>query len=110
MTKAEYKAAITPQFVREFFTGSVVDNSGPRYAITVAGKIVSIGGKIFFGSREQAMKGFYNSFSWRAKRQIWNMCHAGNDGYWWRSPDSPTIWKAFKEALAEQYGFNIIQL
>ena len=48
MTKAEYKELITPALVREIFQGNIVESNSGKYAITVCGKIVSVGGKIFY--------------------------------------------------------------
>ena len=111
MTKQQYKEAITPEMVREIFGRFIIDQSQPRYAITVSGKIIAVGGKIFYDSREQAVRGFYNSFSWRARREIWVATHHDDTTWgWWRQPESKNIWSAFKEVLTETYGFNIIQI
>lgn len=111
MTKAEYKEVITPTLVREVFEGSVVESTSSKYAITVCGKIVSVGGKIFFDSHEQAVKGFYNSFNWKARRIIYRTVNpTENEWCWWRSGDRKLMWTAFKEVLKNNYGFDIIQL
>lgn len=111
MTKAEYKELITPALVREIFEGNVVDSYNRKYAITVGGKIVSVAGKVFYDTHEQAVKGFYNSFGWRARRVIYRAANPTDDSWrWWRSADNRTMWTAFKEALKEKYGFDIIQL
>lgn len=111
MTKAEYKQAITPEVIREIFQGHIVESNSSKYAITVCGKIVSIGGKIFYDSHEQAVKGFYNSFGWRARRVIYRAVNPTDDSWrWWRSADSRTMWTAFKEVIKDNYGFDIIQL
>ena len=111
MTKAEYKEVITPALVREIFEGSIVESNNSKFAITVAGKIVSIAGKIFYDSHEQAVKGFYNSFGWRARRIIYRAVNPNDDSWrWWRNGDSRVMWAAFKEVLKDNYGFDIIQL
>lgn len=111
MTKAEYKEVITPEMVRQIFEGRTVESNNSKYAITVGGKIISVGGKIFYDSHEQAVKGFYNSFGWRARRVIWGLLHPNDTPWgWWRNEDSSVVWSAFKEVLKEKYGFDIIQL
>jgi len=111
MTTAEVKELVSPEFVRELFVGSVVDSSQPRWAITIGGKIVTIGGKIFFDTREQAVEGFYNSFSWRARRKLYQALHPEDTGWgWWRNAESTVMWKGFKEAITEKFGFKIIQV
>ena len=111
MTKDEYKELVTPELIRSVFEGSIVEDSVCRYAITVGGKIISVAGKIFYDSREQAMKGFYNSFSWKAKRELWCAANPENDYHgWWRNTDNTKAWTAFKEVLKGRYGFDIIRL
>lgn len=111
MTKAEYKELITPALVREIFQGNIVESNSGKYAITVCGKIVSVGGKIFYDSHEQAVKGFYNSFGWRARRVIYRAANPTDDSWrWWRNEDRTIMWTAFKEVLKNNYGFDIIQL
>ena len=111
MTKAEYKEVITPEIVRRIFEGCTVESNNSKYAITVGGKIISVGGKIFYDSHEQAIKGFYNSFSWRARRIVWESLHPNENPWgWWRNEDRSVVWSAFKEVLKEKYGFDIIQL
>lgn len=110
MTKDEVKELVTPQFVRELFQDHIVESGQARWAITVCGKIVSVGGKIFYDSREQAVRGFYNAFRWRACSSLWRTTHPEDRWGWWRSTDNGTVWKGIKEALMEQYGFSVIQL
>ena len=112
MTKAEVKQLVSPRFVRELFGEFVVDSSQPRWAITICGKIIAIGGKMFYDSRDQAVKGFYNAFNWRARRKLYIAQHPEDvTGWgWWRNEDSKTIWSGFKDAITEDYGFKIIQV
>ena len=111
MTKDEYKELVTPELIRSIFEGSIVSDSACRYAITVGGKIVSVAGRVFYNSREQAMKGFYNSFSWKVKHELLDAANSTTEYYsWWRNPDSGKAWTAFKEVLKDRYGFDIIRL
>ena len=111
MTKDEYKELVTPELIRSIFEGSIVSDFACRYAVTVGGKIVSIAGRVFYDSREQAMKGFYNSFSWKVKRALWRAANPENVHLsWWGSPDNSKAWAAFKEVLKDRYGFDIIRL
>lgn len=111
MTKDEYKELVTPELIRSIFEGNIVSDFACRYAITVGGKIVSIAGRVFYNSREQAMKGFYNSFSWKVKRALWRAANPENVHFsWWGSPDNSKAWAAFKEVLKDRYGFDVIRL
>lgn len=110
MTKEEYKAMVTPDVVREIFQNYTLNQDNPRYVISVGGKIIAVGGKIFYDSREQAVKAFYNSFHWRALSALWKTMHPSDPWGWWRNTDRQTIWKAVKEVLTESYGFKITQV
>ena len=110
MTKEEYKAMITPDVVREIFQSYTVNQDNPRFVISVGGKIIAVGGKIFYDSREQAVRAFYNSFHWRAQSALWRINHPDNPWGWWQNTDRQTVWKAIKEALTESYGFKITQV
>lgn len=111
MTKDEYKELVTPEIIRELFEHNTLDHNQEKYALTIGGKIISVGGKFFYDSREQAVKAFYNMFSWRARRTLWMAAHPNDTSWaWWRQPEGSDIWKAFKEAITEHYGFNVIQI
>lgn len=111
MTSEEYKNAITPDFVRRLFEGSILQDDGERWAITICGKIISVQGKIFYNSREQAVKAFYNKFSWRIRRELSMVAHPNEAYYrWWSDPDRPEVWKIAKKTLTDEYGLNFIRI
>lgn len=110
MTKAEVKEMISPEVVRTIFEPFVVATNAEKWAITISGRIIAIGGKMFYDTKQQAVKAFYNAFKWRAGRDIWQQTHPDDPWGWWRSGDSAVIWKGFKEALTEKFGFKIIQV
>ena len=110
MTKQEYKDLVTDDVVREIFQNHLLNEQSSRFVISVGGKIVAVGGKMFYDSREQAVKAFYNSFRWRAQHVLWRVNHPDNPWGWWRDPDNSVIWRAIKEKLTESYGFKIMQV
>lgn len=111
MTKAEYKELVTPAFVRQLFSDSILEPNEERWVITVCGRLVSIGGKVFYGTREQAVKAFYNTFHWRARRDLWQVHHPENPWGWWsEGTDRGAMWNAIKEKLKDEYGLNFIQV
>lgn len=106
---------ITKELVREVFNGSVVDSTSGKWMINVCGKVINIGGKAFFDTREQAVRAFYNAFSWRAGLYIGraNCARRGGDlgaYYLWGDSDRAAYWKAFKKVLAKDYGFKIVRV
>lgn len=114
MTQEEYESVISPSIVNDVFMGETLERSRGKYIISVAGKIVTIKGRVFYDSKSQATKAFYNSFSWKARRAIWaNVRGSGNNrdpyGYW-SSPDRSLMWTTFKKVLARDYGFKIQQV
>lgn len=111
MTSEEYKNAITPEFVRRLFEHSILSDETERWAITICGKIISVQGKIFYNSREQAVKAFYNMFSWRIRRELLIATHPNERVYgWWSSQERPIMWKVIKKTLTEEYGLDFIKL
>lgn len=106
-----YERFVTPALVREIFENSILNSTAERWIISVCGKIVAIQGKIFYDSRDQAVKAFYNSFNWRARRRIGQLSHPddGNAG-WWSDPNRGRYWKDFKSALTKNYGFVITRV
>lgn len=106
MTTINYEELVTPTLVRQLFQDNVVKSDCPKWAIFISGKLISIQGKIFYDSREQAVKAFYNHFSWRAKRRLWNTAHPGDLYHWWGNPEGAVIWKAFKKSLETNYGLT----
>lgn len=107
MTNQNFETLITPELLREVFSNSIIDNARPRYIITLGGKVIAIQGKIFYDTKEQATRAFYNSFSWRVRSTIWRNTHSGDDWGWWNSTDRIDIWKAFKKVVKRDYGFAI---
>ena len=111
MTINEYKEKITPELVRSIFETSTVYPERPKYVMTIGGRIVSISGRCFYESKEQALKSLYNSLGWRIKREVWELTHPDEDRYgYWRAPESTKMYKAFKEAIIEKYGFKVISV
>lgn len=110
MTKDEYKNAVTPDVVREVFEDNIFYPELRKWAMFVSGKLISIQGKCFYDSREQALKSLYNSLGWKVKREIWVKAHPGEEVRYWRQPDAGMMWRAFKEVITEKYGFNVVKI
>ena len=110
MTKAEVKEKVSAEVVRDIFEPFVVASNAEKWAITVSGRIIAVSGKMFYDTKQQAVKAFYNSFKWRALRSLWSQEHPDDPWGWWRSSDSKPLWEGFKEALAEKFGFKIVQV
>ena len=111
MTSEEYKNSITPEFVRGLFKDSILQDGDERWAITICGKIISVQGKVFYDSREQAVRAFYNMFSWRIRRELFIATHPNDTSYrWWSDPDRPEVWKIAKKTLTDEYGLNFIRV
>lgn len=110
MTEQEIEALITPELLREIFSNSVVDTRNPKYVITLGGKVIAIQGKIFYDSKEQATRAFYNSFSWRVRSSIWRDTHDGDRWGWWGNEDRAAIWQTFKKVVKRDFGFAIKQI
>ena len=109
MTKNEYKERVTPAIVRQVFEGNIIYPERQRWVMLLGGRIVAIQGKCFYESKQQAIKALYNNMSWKAKRELWWETHPDEDRYaYWRQPESSTMWRAFKEAIAEKYGFKVV--
>lgn len=106
------KDYVTPQFVRTLFERDLLPESGERWAISICGKIVTINGKVVFPTRAQAVKAFYNSFHWRAMRDLAQAMHPNSEDryYYWRDPNRKSNWEALKKALAEKFDFKFIQV
>lgn len=106
----DYSSYVTPTFVRELFEGAILDEENKGWYITLCGKILTIDGKVFFNSREQAMKAFYNSYNWRAKHKLYDVTHPEPNGryHYWSDPDRTIMWRAFKRKLESEYGFQIL--
>lgn len=110
MTKEQYKDALTVDLVREIFEVYTISSQTPKWVIEIGGKIIAVNGIMFYPTREQAVKAFYNSFSWRARRALYQRV-TNSDGWgYWRSNDRTLMWKAIKEKLTEDYSFKIVQI
>ena len=110
-TENSYERFVTPALVREIFESSILDSTAERWVISVCGKIVAIQGKIFYNSRDQAVKAFYNSFSWKVRRKFGRLSHPEDiNTRWWSDPNRGQYWKDFKSALTKNYGFVITRV
>ena len=98
MPATDCERFVTPSMVREMFQDYIIDNGNKGWGITVCGKILTVNGKMFFDSREQAVKAFYNSYHW------------SNRWSWWSDENRTTYWKAFKKVLERDYGLKFIKL
>lgn len=107
----DYEAIVTPSMVREIFSNSVLNDEDKGYVISLCGKIVTIDGKVFFNSREQASKAFYNSFNWRARYTMYEAIKPANVSRYsvWSYQDKTKMWLAFKKVLERDYGFKIMK-
>lgn len=111
MENNNIKDYVTPQFVRNLFERDLLPESGERWAISICGRIVTVNGKVVFPTRSQAVKAFYNSFHWRAMRELAQATHPNEDRYYyWRDPNSKSNWEAIKKALVEKYNFKFIRV
>lgn len=109
MTVQEAKELITPDLISGIIDEHLINRSNRKYyAISVKGKLLELGnGKILFDSRQQAIKGFYNSYRWRTS---WTLTRRlfGPSARWWEH--SAVIWKAFTEKLKREYGFQVVEV
>lgn len=110
MPANDYENLVTPDMIRRVFQDFILDeNRG--WAITVCGKILTVNGKMFFKTREQAVKSFYNSYRWRAMREIHIAAHPSSERWgWWRDTERSIYWKSFKKVLERDYGLKFIQI
>ena len=102
-----FESYITPTFVRNLFENDIIDNKERGWAISISGKILTIGGKMFFKTRAQAVKAFYNSYSWRVRRAVYLQMNPGRTD-WWRGGNH--YWKSTKKVLENKYGLKFIKL
>lgn len=100
---------VTPSLVREVFQRDIVNSDNRGWSITVCGKLLAVGGKVFFETREQAVKAFYNSYRWRVTRSM-SLANNPDEDHWWRDGNSSNYWKTFKKVLEKDYGFKFIKL
>ena len=101
---------VTPSMIRNIFQNYIIDeNRG--WVMTICGKILTVNGKMFFKSRAQAVKAFYNSYYWRAMRDMHVAAHPNSDRWtWWSDEDRSVYWKSFKKVLERDYGLKFIQV
>lgn len=112
MAKYDYEGFVTPTMVDDMFRDFYIDSENKGWAITVCGKILTINGKMLYKSRKQAVTAFYNSYRWRAMRQMAHAVHP-NAEYpygWWGDASRDDYWPSFKSALEKNYGLKFIQL
>lgn len=107
MTEQEVEVLITPSLLREVFNDSIIDSNKPRYIITLGGKVIVIQGKIFYDSKEQATKAFYNSFSFKVRNTFWRDTHSADNWGWWRSEECRMLWRVFKKVVKRDFSFEI---
>ena len=111
MTADECERLVTPSMVRDIFQDYIIDNNNKGWAITICGKILTINGKMFFRTREQAVRAFYNSYHWRAMRSMHLAAHPGSDRWsWWSDESSSVYWKSFKKVLETNYGLKFVEV
>lgn len=111
MSENNYDSLITPTLVRNMFENEIVDSNTRGWGIVVCGKILTINGKMLFTSRTQAVKAFYNSYCWRAKRAMHFAAHPSSDLYrWWDDENAAEYWKTFKNVLTRDYGLKFVKL
>lgn len=110
MPTIDCERLVTPSMVRTMFEDYIIDRD-KGWAMTVCGKILTVNGKMFFKTREQAVKAFYNSYHWRAMREMHMAAHPGSDRWsWWNDENRSIYWKSFKKVLERDYGLKFIQV
>lgn len=88
---------IDDNFLTELFSRYLFDKSTPHWCIVYKDKIINIEGKMFFNSKQQATKAFYNTFRWRVNSTYVRINHL----QWseWRDVDRSELWKVFKSTV-----------
>lgn len=110
MPVVDCERLVTPDMVRRMFEEFIIDDT-KGWAMTVCGKILTVNGKMIYKTREQAVRAFYNSYHWRAMREMHMAAHPGSDRWSWWSDENRTIyWKSFKKVLERDYGLKFIRL
>lgn len=111
MNQIDYENIITENVVQNIFGEDLIDSTSGKYIITICGKILSINGRMFWNSRDQAIKSFYNSYKWRVRRDILMVLHPHDNLFnWWSDSNGGIIWKAFKQVLKEKFNFKITKV
>lgn len=111
MSNSNFEELVTPTLVRNVFEDSLIGQDNKGWAIIVCGGLLSIGGKVFFKTKTQAVRAFYNFYRWRVCRAL----HAARypsalPWEWWGSTSRSDYWKAFKGVLERDYGLKFIHL
>jgi hypothetical protein len=84
MVRTEFKNLVTPAMVDDMFRNFYIDSENKGWVITVCGKVLTINGKMLYKSRKQAVTAFYNSYRWRAMRQMAYAVHPNTEHpYYW---------------------------
>ena len=109
MPEEYYESLVSPDLINDVFSGEILNGSSGKYVILLQGRLVTIKGRVFYDTKTQATKAFYNSFSWKVRRAIWAQTPHSREQYgYWGSPDRGRMWLAFKKALEKNYGFKIV--
>ena len=107
----EFEDAITSNIVRDTFKDCIFENGcSDKWAMFICGRLISISGKSFFDSREQATKAFYNAFHWRVGREVQWAVSNNSNYYWWSNPHRRDYWEAFKKVIKNKYDFKIVRV
>jgi hypothetical protein len=109
--ETNYNELVNDNFIEEIFGHEMITSQSGKYCVTMQGKVLSMGGKSFFDSREQAMRAFYNRYRWVVCRNLHLKMHPGSQPYrWWSDEDRTHYWKSFKKVAESKYGFKIMQV
>lgn len=102
---------VTPTMVRGIFEDYVIGDGRKGWCLMLCGRVLTVNGKMFYKSRQQAMKAFYNSYHWRAMREMHTTLNPEAAPWgWWQNPNRTNYWKAFKKVLTEKFGFRAVEL
>lgn len=103
-----YENLVTPSLVRRTFEPDIMD--GEKWIITICGRILSMNNRAIFKSKRQAVKSFYNYYSWKAKRNMHLAAHPDDPYGWWRNGVGSEYWADFKEVCKRDYGLKFIRI
>lgn len=106
MSNDNVEEVVTPSFVHDMFYNNTVDSSNKGWVIVISGRVLTISGKMFFKTREQAVKAFYNSYNWRIRYKIHTELYG--DNRWWRA--TTNYWAQAKKILETKYGLGFVKL
>lgn len=78
--------------------------------IIIDGKVYIDGtGKFLFPTKQQAVRNFYNTFSWKVKREYYQICRRRNPRYSYGDTARSEIWAEFKKNILSR-GFQVVQI